>query len=187
MSATIIDPNRLPRPASIAPAVGNSLPDAGAVPVLASRDYSRLRTLARLWLRPDDPVGRALTEKLDACRVVRPDAVPPSVAVLGARIVFAAAGSVPESRVLVMPEEYADGGWTLPVSAPLGAALLGAAAGDWVEVVQRDGSRLDVHLIAVDHRSGLMPFTGPLAGSVPAGGRGVFGANQDDDPPPAAA
>ncbi|MBV1798678.1 hypothetical protein [Siccirubricoccus sp. G192] len=183
MPAIINDLNHRPFPAPIAPPARTPLRDAEAAPVLVSRDYSRLRTLARLWLHPDDPVGRALTDKLEACRVVRPDAVPPTVAVLGARIVFAAAGREPESRVLVMPEEYADGGWTLPVSAPLGAALLGATAGDWVEVVQRDGRRLDVHLIAVDHRSGLVP----LAGNKPVARQGAAGADEDDGPPPAAA
>src|SRR5215211_1572886 len=57
-------------------------PDPDAVPVVVSRDYSRLKALARLWRNPDDPVGRALADKLACCRVVPRDAVPPAVAVL---------------------------------------------------------------------------------------------------------
>ena len=130
-------------------------PDPDAVPVLPSRDYSRLRALARLWRRPDDPVGRALSEKLDRCRVVRPDAMPPDIAALGSRLILAAEGRDAESRALVMPEDSSPAGWTLPVSAPLGVALLGMAAGQWVETVERDGRRLAIRLIAVDQRSGL--------------------------------
>lgn len=132
-------------------------PDPDAVPVVVSRDYSRLRALARLWRRPDDPVGRALADKLAGCRVVPPDAVPPAVAVLGARVAFAAEGGAPDSRILVMPEDDARDGSTLPVSKPVGAALLGAAAGQWVEAVGRDGRRVLLRLLAVDHSPALRP------------------------------
>jgi len=158
-------------------------PDA---PVLVSRDYSRLRALSRLWLNRDDPVGRALADKLDACRVVRPDEVPPSVAVLGSYVVFALEGGAPECRLLVMPEEYAEDGERLAVSSPLGAALLGAAAGQRVEAVERDGRRLSVRLLAVNHGPGLLSLA---AGGVASVTRRRWAANmdEDDDPPPSAA
>jgi hypothetical protein len=130
-------------------------PDPDAVPVVVSRDYSRLKTLARLWRDPDDPVGRALADKLAGCRVVAPNAVPPAVAVLGVQVVFAADAGGPNSRVLVMPEDDAQDGSTLPVSKPIGVALLGAAAGQWVEAVGRDGRRVALRLLAVDHSPGL--------------------------------
>lgn len=159
--------------------------DLHAAPVLVSRDYSRLRALARLWLRRDDPVGRALTDKLDSCRVVRPDAVPASVAVLGSHVVYALEGGAPECRLLVMPEEYREDGERLAVSSPLGAALLGAVAGQWVEAVERDGRRLSVRLLAVNHGPGLLSLAGGRAG---VGARACWtAANMDDDPPPSAA
>jgi transcription elongation GreA/GreB family factor len=125
--------------------------------------------LARLWRDPDGPVGRVLTDKLDRCRVVPPDAVPPVVAVLGARIVFAAEGGAPESRVLVMPENDAQDGSTLAVSTPVGAALLGTATGQSVEAVGRDGRRIVLRLLAVDQR--------PVA-AVPPDRRASYGAAQ---------
>ena len=127
-------------------------PDPDAVPVLTSRDYSRLRALTRLWRDPDHPVGRALTDKLDRCRVVPPDAVPSVVAVPGARVAFAFEGGASEARLLVMPEDNAQDGSTLAVSTPFGAALLGAAAGQSVSVVDWDGRRSCLSLLAVDRR-----------------------------------
>jgi len=159
-------------------------PRPDATPILVSRDYSRLRALARLWLRRDDPVGRALADKLDACRVVRPDAVPPSVAVLGSYVVYALEGGAPECRLLVMPEEYREDGERLAVSTPLGAALLGATAGQWVEAMERDGRRLAARLLAVSHGPGLLSLAGGSAG---ARARARWAAaNMDDDRSPSA-
>src|SRR6476661_4523650 len=81
-------------------------PDPDAVPVLVSRDYSRLRALTRLWCHSDDPVGRTLTDTLDRCRVLPPDAVPPAIAVLGAQVVFTTEAGIPETCILVMPADY---------------------------------------------------------------------------------
>jgi regulator of nucleoside diphosphate kinase len=163
------------------------VPDGDAVPVLVSRDYSRLRALSRLWLNRDDPVGRALADKLNACRVVRPDAVPASVAVLGAHVVFAPAGGAPECRLLVMPEEYVEDGERLAVSSPLGAALLGAAAGQWVEAVERDGRRIAVRLLAVNHGPGLLSLAGGRAGPAARARWVASNTDEDEDPPPSAA
>jgi hypothetical protein len=132
-------------------------PDPDAVPLLVSRDYSRLQALARLWRHQHDPVGQVLADKLASCRVVPPDALPPSVAVLGARVAFAVEGAAAESRLLVMPEDHAEEGRTLPVSSALGAALLGAMAGQWVEAVERDGRRRLLRLLLVDQRPGRRP------------------------------
>ncbi|MBD0272106.1 MAG: hypothetical protein ICV73_09265, partial [Acetobacteraceae bacterium] len=110
--------------------------------------------LARLWRHPGDPVGRALADKLARCRVVSPEALPPTVAVLDARVVFATEGGAPVSRVLVMPEDDMQDRSTLPVSAPPGAALLGAAAGQWVEASGRDGRRALLRLLAVEQSLG---------------------------------
>jgi regulator of nucleoside diphosphate kinase len=124
--------------------------DRDAAPLLASRDYSRLKALSRLWLDPDDPAGRVLAEKLGSCHVLPPDALPAPVAVLGAGLTFVIEGGVPETRVLVMPEDHTTSDRTLPVSTPLGAALLGSMAGQWVDVMERDGRRRGVRLLMVE-------------------------------------
>lgn len=140
-------------PPGIAPD-GMPEPDPDAVPVVVSRDYSRLRALTRLWRDRADPVHQVLADKLDRCRVVPPDAVPPSVAVPGARVVFVVEGCAPASRILVMPEDHLQDGPTLAISTPMGAALLGSTAGQSLEVAERDGRRVALRLLAVDHRHG---------------------------------
>ncbi len=123
--------------------------------------------------------------------MVRPDAVPPAVATLGARVVFAVEGrGGPESRVLVMPEEHAEGGGrTVAVSTPLGAALLGLAAGQSAEVLERDGRRLALRLLAVDRETGLDGTAPPvwppprLAQAKPASAA-PRGGDRDPPPPP---
>ena len=131
--------------------------DPDAVPVLVSCDYSRLRTLARLRCCPDDSAARVLADTLGRCRVVPPDAVPPAVAVLGARVAFAVEGSAAETRILVMPEDDVRDGFTLAVSTPFGAALLGATAGQFVEAVERDGRCVVLRILAVDQHPELRP------------------------------
>lgn len=137
-------------------------PDPDAVPVLSSRDYSLLKGVARLCLSSNDPVGYVLANTLDRCRVVPPDAVPPTVAVLGARVVFRSEGQSPECRVLVMAQDDAQDGVTLAVSVPFGAAILGAAAGQALEVIGPDGRRIVLHLLAVEHDPVRRPATAML-------------------------
>lgn len=141
------------------PTVG---PDPDAVPVLSSRDYSLLREFARFCRSSDGSVGHALANTLDRCRVVPPNAVPSTVAVLGARVVFRPEGRFPECRVLILAQDDAQDGTTLTVAVPFGAALLGAAAGQALEVIGSDGRHIVLHLLAVDHDPGRLPATAML-------------------------
>ncbi|CAH2603855.1 conserved protein of unknown function [Rhodovastum atsumiense] len=129
-------------------------PDPDVVPVLAAPDYSCLKGLARSWRHPEDPVKWMLTDKLGRCRVVPPDAVSSGVAVLGARVIFAGADGVPESRVLVTPGDDAREGFTLCVTTPVGAALLGASVGQSVEAAEPGGRRVVLCVLAVHHDPG---------------------------------
>src|SRR5690606_35640488 len=143
----------------------------GPAPILASCDHARLRALARRLASISDTVAEALAAKLEACRVVPPDAVPPAVATLGARIIFAVEGRAPEARMLVMPEEHREARRTLSVATPLGLALLGLAAGQRAEATERGGRRLALRLLAVDlpraaGRGEASPIQ-PRAGGVP--------------------
>lgn len=148
---------RAPDDAPAVTAAALPAPDSDAVPVLLSRDYSRLRALRWLWRRTEDPAGRLLADTLERARVVSPDALPAMVAALDSRILLAAEGQGAKARVLVLPEDAAaaaagGGGRALPISTPLGAALLGMEAGQCVETVGLDGRTQAVRLIAVDQR-----------------------------------
>src|SRR3954452_15598302 len=79
--------------ADVAAGVSNE-PDSDAAPLLAAHDYSRLKALVRRLRDPADPAARVLAEKLGRCSVVPPRDMPPWVAALGARVVFAAEDGV---------------------------------------------------------------------------------------------
>jgi regulator of nucleoside diphosphate kinase len=153
-------------------------PDPDAVPVLVSRDYSRLRALARLYRHPDGPVGRALADTLNRCQVVPSEAVASTVAVLGARVEFIEEGGALTSCILAIPEDDAQDGSTLAVSTPVGAALLGATAGQLVEAVGRDGRRVALRLLAVNHRPGMLS-----AGAMPLDRRAPRGTAWCEEAP----
>ncbi|GGC36468.1 hypothetical protein GCM10011504_13550 [Siccirubricoccus deserti] len=138
-------PRDLPAPSDVLPA-----PDPDAVPVLGPRDYSRLKALAHSAPRSGTLGEGALAEWLSRCRVVPQDDLSPAVAVLGARVTFAAEGEAWQSRILVLPEEHAADDRTLSVLTPQGMALLGAEAGQWVEATGPDGRAQALRLLLVD-------------------------------------
>lgn len=133
--------------AATASRFGGDLDATGTV--LTVRDFAALERFVRLQLPPDGPAARALLEKLDGSRIVRVDAVGSDIATLGSRVVFAVDSAQPQARVLVLPTRHAAAGWTLPVTAPRGLALLGRAAGDVVAAARRDGTAEHLHLLDV--------------------------------------
>jgi hypothetical protein len=163
---TIALRRRLRRPAfRILPDVAHVQcePNADAVPLLTARDYSRLKALLHRLHDPADPVAQVLADKLGRSRVVPPSDIPPWIAALGARVVFATEDGIAASCNLVMPEDDLEDGSALAVPTSIGAALLGAAVGNLVEALGHDGRRVTLHLLTV-HR-------GPsqwLADGVPA-------------------
>ena len=121
-------------------------PAAG--PVLRARDAVALHRLLHLGQRMGEAVSRALRAKLEDARITPPEAMPADAACLGSRVVFSANGGAAEARVLVLPRDHSPAGWTLPVTAPRGLALLGEAAG---AVVTVEGARVaeTLRLLAV--------------------------------------
>src|SRR3954452_12291367 len=109
-----------------------SEPDSDAAPLLAAHDYSRLKALIRRLRDPADPAAQVLANKLGRCSVVPPGDMPPWVAALGARVVFAAEDGVAAFCTLVMPEDDPQDGTALAISTSIGAALIGAAVRDLV-------------------------------------------------------
>lgn len=81
-----------------------------------------------LSLLPDQ---RLLKRKLQRARVVSADRVPPDVVTMRSRVRFDD-GGVARHAKLVYPDE-ADGRGRISVLSPLGAALLGLAAGQEIE------------------------------------------------------
>jgi hypothetical protein len=185
MSTTFEDSDCRPRPTPTTPVAASSPLDAGsspgAVPMPASHDHSRLRTLARLWLDPVDLVGRARRQARWR-RMVRPDAVPPSAAVMDTRVVLVATGCRP--TIPSLGDAGAPCGRGLD-PARIGAGRPGATAGDRADVVQCNGRRFNLHPVAAEHCSERGILTGrertcgvDLAPYVP-----VPGSDGDGGPP----
>jgi len=123
-------------------------------PVLTVRDFAALERFARLQLRPDDPAAEALLEKLSEAQVVPTGTLARDFVALGARVIFSVDDGPPETRLLVLPTQHAAAGWTLPVTAPRGLALLGRPAGA-VAIADRPGSVSgeSLRILAVMHRA----------------------------------
>ncbi len=133
---------RMAESAMAARATGGEVaqPDACTRPQLTVRDFARLERLARPEMRPDAPPARDLLALLDEARIVRTGCLPPGVAALGSRVIFAAGEAEPQARVLMLPGPRARAAWALPVSSPHGLALLGRRAGAEVTVRREEGT-----------------------------------------------
>ena len=126
-------------------ALSDATRDDAAYPV-TTRDFALLMNHLRA-LSPGEPAKRALADKLDRCEVVLSSEMPAGVVSLNSRVVFAVDGGPPEWRVLVEPDAYRPFDLTLPITAPLGIAMLGLRAGESATATRYDGSReiVDVH------------------------------------------
>jgi regulator of nucleoside diphosphate kinase len=145
-------------------------PDSTARPVLRARDAVALEQLLHSPQRVGDAVSRALRLKLDDARIMPPEAALADIASLGSRVVFSTDGGAAQARVLVLPRDHSPAGWTLPVTAPRGLALLGHAAG---AVVAAAGMRAEetLRLLSVARQLSAAPPCAGLprgAGEAPA-------------------
>jgi regulator of nucleoside diphosphate kinase len=118
--------------------------------VVTARDFMLLDELARLRLRLGSPAARGLLGKLERCQVVPLDQVAADVVTLDSRVVFSVDGGAEEQRVLVHPDGHTLPGWSLPVTAPRGLAMLGLRAGSTAMAERHGGSteRIDIRFVA---------------------------------------
>ncbi|MFD1112053.1 hypothetical protein [Pseudoroseomonas ludipueritiae] len=140
---------------------------APARPVLRARDAVALQRLLHAGQRIGEAACRALRAKLDHACVAPPEAVPVEAACLGSRVTFSINGGAAQARVLVLPRDHSPAGWTLPVTAPRGLALLGESAGA-VVTVQGARAAETLRLLAVgqqrDAEPGRTAWLGEAAG-----------------------
>jgi regulator of nucleoside diphosphate kinase len=120
-------------------------PAAGR-PWLSAKDYALLAEYLERYAERDMFVARLIRAKLDRALVVFSDCIDPALATLNSRILFRVAGQAAETRTLVRWDREPDVGISLAVTTCLGIALLGARAGETVEVAQRDRPPITVTL-----------------------------------------
>jgi regulator of nucleoside diphosphate kinase len=120
--------------------------------VVTARDFMLLEELARLRLSLGSPAARGLLGKLERCRVVPPDKVAADVVTLESRVVFRADGGAEEECVLVHPDGHTLPGWSLPVTAPRGLAMLGLRVGSTAMAERRGGGAERIDILSVTYQ-----------------------------------
>ncbi len=106
---------------------------------IAFTDLRRLKQVAVRALQDRHPVGRFLSSELERASACAPEASSRCVR-LNEWVTFRAdEGGSPDSRMLVLPEDFRSSTLHLSVLSPLGAALLGLQAGARMPYVGIDG------------------------------------------------
>lgn len=112
--------------------------------VINERDFDRLNELVHSprFRVTHSPMVAMLERELERGEVVAPTSVPKGVVTMNSKVRFRDLGSGErETYTLVYPAEANVDDGKLSVLAPLGAALLGAKAGDVVECCAPGGVR----------------------------------------------
>jgi regulator of nucleoside diphosphate kinase len=138
---------------------------------ITTDDFRALRLLAHQH-RPGNPaVCDFLLGELNRAIICAPDWIAEDVVTMNSRVAFKASDARDsETRMLVFPDRYDPTGQALSILTPLGAALLGLAAGSSIEFRDRQGDRNMVHVERIVYQ--------------PEAARRRFGP--DEPPPPAA-
>jgi regulator of nucleoside diphosphate kinase len=114
---------------------------------ITTEDFRALRLLAYRYRRGAPAVCDFLLGELNRAIICAPDWVPDDVVTMNSRIAFKASDETePETRVLVFPDRYDPTGQAIPVLTPLGAALIGMAAGSTIDYRDRQGDVTSVHV-----------------------------------------
>jgi transcription elongation GreA/GreB family factor len=116
---------------------------------IATHDYNRLISAAAMNPRQRKPHHEFLMSELRRASLCHPDALPDDVVSTNAKVTYRITGrGTPMAHVLVHPEDLLWPGAELPVTTPLGTALLGLRVGDRMPYrTSRDGP---VHEVVVE-------------------------------------
>lgn len=122
-------------------------PDGGAAPFcdappiwMTPPQHARLEAVARAHRRAAPAICDFLLGELNRAALCEPEAIAPDVVTMNSRVAFVADGADrAEARVLVYPERYVPDGASVSILSPLGAALIGLAAGGSMPFTDRDG------------------------------------------------
>lgn len=105
--------------------------------ILTIGDFSTLKALDEQWSGREHDLAPLLRAKLETAKVVFPDDLPRDVASLGSRIAYAVGE---EAYVTVLTDTLVPGQDCLPITLPVGLALLGQREG-WATVLEVEPSR----------------------------------------------
>jgi regulator of nucleoside diphosphate kinase len=120
--------------------------------VLTARDFALLTDYVNRHGDERPFVSDMVRNKLSHARVVLADDLDTDVVTIDSRVIFSINGGPFDTRTLVHWANEPDVGLTLPVTIPLGIAMLGRRSGETVRYRQRDGSLWSVAIEDVPYQ-----------------------------------
>ncbi|MDV3239697.1 MAG: nucleoside diphosphate kinase regulator [Gammaproteobacteria bacterium] len=117
--------------------------------VLTSQDLDRLEALLDSLPATAFPGKAELRAELDRAEVVEPQEIPPDVVTMNSTVRFALESGEEFCLTLVYPKDTDGSADRISVLAPVGSALLGLAAGDYIEWPRPGGGMMKVRIVEV--------------------------------------
>lgn len=108
--------------------------------MLTTKDFTILEVMLDRCPDKGGPMGALLRRKLEAATVVFRDDVPAAVATLSSRVTYRCDRRQPDSRIL-SHDRMSSPGLFLPITSPIGLALLGLVEGQELRIDTADGPR----------------------------------------------
>ena len=117
--------------------------------ILTSQDLQRLDALLDSLPATAFPGRTELRAELDRAYVVEPADVPPDVVTMNSKVRFALESGEEFCLTLVYPKDMDGSADRISILAPVGGALLGLSAGEYIEWPRPGGGMTKVHLVEV--------------------------------------
>lgn len=119
--------------------------------VVGSVDHERLTGLATTALDRAPQVAEELLAEMDRARVVAPAQVPADVVRMGSFVEFSSDSAQQRRVQLVYPGEADIEAGRISILTPIGAALIGLAAGQSIAWTATDGRKHTLTVVSVEH------------------------------------
>ena len=117
--------------------------------ILSSQDLDRLEALLDSLPATAFPGQDELHAELDRAEVVEPQEIPPDVVTMNSTVRFALESGEEFCLTLVYPKDTDGSADRISVLAPVGSALLGLSAGDYIEWPRPGGGMMKVRIVEV--------------------------------------
>jgi regulator of nucleoside diphosphate kinase len=118
--------------------------------IVTTTDYAILRNVLTTMPDQSAAIAAAMREKLANATIVPREKIDPGVVTLNSRVLFRVGNGSINSRVVVHDDNRRVEGLTIPVTVPLGLALLGLAEGQECTLrgAGRDAEKLQIVEVA---------------------------------------
>lgn len=118
--------------------------------ILSSLDYDRLEALLEGLPADGFPGKNALEAELERADIVAPEKMPPQVVTMNSTVRFAIDSTGEEfCLTLAYPKDIDGSAGRISILAPVGSALLGLSAGDYIEWPRPGGGMMKVRIVEV--------------------------------------